>query len=119
MQESKGERGFSAIFLSYVVSATNFRPGAACVRGALVLPKLQKGGIFLKQTLATKTHAAFRKHFLKQTLATKTHAAFRKHFFKQSVSTCEADSGDQNACCLLEALFEADFSHKNACSARC
>ena len=59
MQESKGERGFSAVFLSYVVSATNFRPGAACVRGALVLPKLQKGGIFLKQTLATKTHAVY------------------------------------------------------------
>ena len=28
MQESKGERGFSAVLLSYVKSTTNFRPAA-------------------------------------------------------------------------------------------
>ena len=51
-----GEKGSSAVFVCYDVSATNFRPAAACVGGALVLPKLPKG--FLVRQCDDRTREA-------------------------------------------------------------
>ena len=67
-----------------------------------MLPSIRQH--FLKQTLATKTHAAFQTYFLKQTLVTKTQAAFRKHFVKQTLAT------------KTRAAFRKHFWKQNACS---